>query len=389
MTQPIIIIGSGLAAYNLVREIRQRDETIKILMITENAGHFYSKPMLSTALSMGKTPESLMSMTSEKMAEQYKLSIFTHTKVTKIMPEQNSLLICKHEEKESPRDSLQYSHLIFCTGAEPYLPPINGKAKEDIFHINDIYEYALFREKIINKKKIILLGGGLVGCEFANDLSQAGYSVDVIELAKTPIAKLLPAYIGEKLQAALEKQGVQWHLGKKAQSIEKDHGLYCLTLEDGEKIEGDLVLSAIGLKPRIDLAKEAGITTHIGITVNSYLKTNIDNIYAMGDCAEMNGFILPYIAPIMQSAKALAATLTGEMTSLSLPAMAIGIKTSAYPLVVCQPPHLSDLSWEFEESEDHIRGYLKDKNHHLKGFILTHSITKERATLAQSLEKWL
>lgn len=382
MSKPIIIIGSGLAGYNLAREIRQHDTNIPIIMITQDGGAFYSKPMLSTALALNKTPESLMSMSAEKMAIQYNMQILQHTCVEKIIPEDNCLII----EKQT----LEYSSLVLCTGADTHIPLLAGDASADILQVNDVYQYKNFREKIAGKKNITLLGAGLVGCEFANDLTHASYQVHIIESMATPIASLLPHVVGEKLKNALEKQNAHWHLERTAKSIDHCNNGYKIILDNNESFTSDLVFSAIGLRPRVALAKHAHIHTHRGIVVDQFLRTNISNIYALGDCAEINHWVLPYIAPIMQCAKALGQTLTGHETVLSLPAMAVIIKTSCFPIVICRPPFATpQATWHFEEREGTLRAYLKDENDKLFGFILTKEAVKERMALANSLEKWL
>lgn len=381
MSNPIIIMGSGLAGYNLAREIRQHDANIPITMITQDGGAFYSKPMLSASLAMGKTPENLMSMSAEKMAAQYNIEILTNTRVEKIIPENNCIT--------TANQTLEYSSLIFCTGAESHIPHLEGDALSDIVQVNDVYQYQTFREKIAGKKNITLLGAGLVGCEFANDLTHAGFKVHIVEPLTTPIAALLPERAGKALLHALEQQGAEWHLGHTAKAIHHHDQHYQITLDDGTSFLTDFVFSAIGLRPRIALAKQANICTHHGIVVDQYLRTNIPNVYAMGDCAEINHWVLPYIAPIMQAAKTLAKTLTGTETALSLPAMAVVIKTSCYPIVVCKPPFAIEAHWEFEEKDETLRAYLKDSTEKLHGFVLTKEAIKERMPLVNSLDKWL
>ena len=387
MSKPIIIIGSGLAGYNLAREIRQHDTNIPITMVTQDAGAFYSKPMLSAALSMNKTPEAIMSMNAEKMSAQYNMQILTNTCIEKIIPEDNNIIAVR-ASGGSPF-SIEYSALIFCTGADTHIPHLEGDAVSDILQVNDVYQYQAFREKIAGKKNITLLGAGLVGCEFANDLTHTGHEVHIVDPALSPIASLLPERVGKELMRALTQQGAQWHLGHIAKSIDHHSNQYQITLEDNTTFLTDVVFSAIGLKPRIELAKQAHIHTHRGIVVDQYLRTNISNIYAMGDCAEINHWVLPYIAPIMQAAKTLAKTLTGNETALSLPAMAVIIKTSCYPLVVCKPPFAIEANWEFEEKDDTLRAHLNDSTGKLQGFILTKEAIKERMTLVNSLDKWL
>lgn len=386
MSHPIILLGSGLAGYNVAREIRARNAMTPILLITQNAGDVYSKPMLSTALALHKTPEMLIQMSVEKMAAQHNLEILVHTCAEKIITQENKIIL------RSPSGAIFekiYSQLVLCIGAETVTPRLLGEAAIDILQVNDLYQYQIFRKKIVGKNNITLLGAGLVGCEFAHDLTVAGYKVNIIEPAATPIATLLPQRIGYALQLALEQQGVHWYLGHTATTMERAPGGYRITLENQQQFTTEVVFSAIGLRPRLALARAAGIHTQRGIIVNNFLCTNIQNIYALGDCAEINGALLPYIAPLLQASKALAQTLTQQPTPLTLPPMPISIKTNSYPIVVCRPPQAVDGDWFVEEHEGMLRAYLKDSQGRLQGFILTQEAIKERAALVKLLNNWL
>lgn len=410
MSKPIIIIGSGLAGYHLVKEIRYRDRQVSIIVITQDAGDFYSKLMLSVALSMKKTPEALIIMTAEKIAEQYKIDVWKNTIVEEIIPDKESVVIkkisnCHFLENtqlfEEPIIQ-EYSSLILCLGADTPLIKFKGDAENDVVQVNSIYQYHDFYHKLINKKNITLFGAGLVGCEFANDLSKVGYNVHVVDPAISPLASLLPYPVSVKLRDALKNQGVQWHLGSSAKEIQQ-YSQYQIKLENGEMFWSDLVFSAIGLKPRIELAKRANIYTNRGILVDQYLRTNVPHIYAMGDCIELcpivsldstsasslkPGWMLPYVAPIMYSAKALAQTLTYAETALSLPPMTTFIKTSCYPIAICRPPFSTEAIWHIEENNNRLRGHLKDADK-LYGFVLTEEETKESVKLAQAIKNWL
>ncbi|MCD8500208.1 MAG: FAD-dependent oxidoreductase, partial [Gammaproteobacteria bacterium] len=244
MDTPNHYLGSGLAGYHLAREIRQRDQDVPLCMLTRDAGHFYSKPMLSTAMGMGKEVDVLMSMPAEKMAQQYHMDIVTHTEVTSILPQENSL--CVNSLHSGVSEVMNYRALILCIGAEPRIPVLEGNAQADVLSVNDVYQYQLFREKLVNKKQVVLLGAGLVGCEFANDLTRAGYAVDIVEPASTPLASLLPPEIGIELQRALERQGARWHCGRTAKSVDYNDDAYSVMLDDGSSISADIVFSAIG-----------------------------------------------------------------------------------------------------------------------------------------------
>ena len=118
---------------------------------------------------------------------------------------------------------------------------------------------------------------------------------------------------------------------------------YEVTLATGQTLVADIVLSAIGLQPNTSLAKAANIQTSRGIVTNTLLETNQADIYAVGDCAEVNGTLLPFVMPIMQQARALAKTLSGQSTAVHYPAMPVAVKTPAAPLTVLPAPIGIDL----------------------------------------------
>jgi len=138
---------------------------------------------------------------------------------------------------------------------------------------------------------------------------------------------------------------VRWHLQATVQQVNAiDHALQ-LTLDNGEQVEADVVLSAIGLRADNTLAQAAGLQLNRGIVVDRLLKTSCDGIYALGDCAEVEGQVLPFVMPIMHQARALAATLTGEATQVTYPAMPVLVKTTSYPVVVSPPAMEANGTW--------------------------------------------
>lgn len=377
MTAPIVIIGTGLAGYQLAREFRKINPDSPLTLITADDGHYYPKPQLSTALTQGKTSESLITATAEMMAKQLNATILTQTEITTIHPDNNTLII--HDQP------LHYDKLVLACGAETIKAPLEGNAVSDVLSINHIYHYANFQTLIKHKKTIAILGAGLIGCEFANDLSNANYDVHIIAPAKTPLDLLVPEKIGLILQEALEQNGVQFHLKCVAHRVDKaDHG-YNLTLSDGKELKVDFVISAIGLKPNISLAKSSGIQIDRGILVNRYLETSVKNIYALGDCAEVEGHVLPYIAPILNCSRALSKTLCNARTAVEYPAMPVVVKTPSHPIVVCPPPQNMVGKWEIETHENNTRALFYNEQQQLFGFALTNEAIKERAILIKQL----
>ena len=375
--QPIVIIGSGLAGYTVIRELRKIDKDVPITLITREPGYFYSKPMLSTAFANSKAAEQLISSSSDAMATQLNLTVLGNTDVRSIDAQARLLRTSNGE--------LSYSKLVLALGADQIDLQLQGTAANQVMTVNDLEDYARFRGAIEGRKRVAILGAGLIGCEFANDLTLGGYSVDVIDLAPNALGRLLPEAAATALEEKLSAAGVRWHFGNTAQSIDTHGDAIRITLVNGDTIETDVVLSAVGLKPRIQLARDAGIATGMGIQVNRQLQTNLDSIYAIGDCAETEGLVLPYVMPIMQAARALAPTLLGQAGSLQYPAMPVMVKTPAYPIVVSPPAKGAEGQWSNTKVEGGMLCRFESSDGQLLGFALLGSATSERAALVKLL----
>ena len=373
----IVIIGSGLAGYTVIRELRKLDKTVPVTLVTREPGYFYSKPMLSTALASNKSAEQLVSTNAEGMATQLEMTILGDADVTAIDTVAQTIA--------TSMGSVSYGKLVLGLGADQIRLPLQGNAANEIITVNDLEEYAQFRKAIAGKKRIAILGAGLIGCEFANDLVLGSYEVDVIDLAPQALGRLLPEVAAQALQAKLSDAGVRWHFGTTVQSIDRNGDSLSITLANGSIITSDVFLSAVGLKPRLDLAKAAGIATGSGITVNRQLETSAKNVYAIGDCAEVEGLVLPYVMPIMQAARALAPNLLGQATTLTYPAMPVMVKTPALPTIVSPPAKGAAGEWKINPIEGGLEARFESSEGKLLGFALLGTATAQRGALTKEL----
>lgn len=377
MDNPIVIIGTGLAGYTLAREFRQLDATTPLILITADDGSYYSKPMLSNALARGKTATDLTLNSAEKMRETLKAEILTSIQITGIDTKNNRILTANRE--------IFYQSLVIASGATPIQPPMEGDAAADVVTVNSLTDYHRFREKLDKASYLAIIGPGLIGCEFANDLIVAGKQVTIIGPDPHPISTLLPESVGQLFQSALGDAGVEWQLGRIATTVDGEPGNYQIRLDNGVCIKADLVLSAIGLRPETSLAEAAGLETNRGIVTDSHLRTSQRNVYALGDCAEVAGLNLPFIAPIMVGAKALAKTLTGEESSVIYPAMPVVIKTPACPLAVVPPPRDEKGEWTIDQTASGVKAIFRSYTGEISGFALSGEWIKERQKLASNM----
>jgi len=385
MTEAVVIIGSGLAGYNVAREFRKLDAETPIVVVSRDHAGFYSKPMLSNALAGKKTAATLVMKDAEKMAGEIKARVVGGVSV-------NGIDTAARTVSLSNGETLAYRDLVLALGADPIRLPLQGNAADTVLSVNDLDDFARFATALDTAanggpvKRVAILGAGLIGCEFANDLLHREVQATVLDLADRVLSRLLPPESSARLQAKLEAQGAQFKFGVGVNSVDKLEGEHPLrlSLSDGSTLDVDLVLSAIGLKPRTDMAAQAGVQVARGICVNRELATSVPHVYAVGDCAEVEGQLLPYVLPLMAQARALAATLSGKPTTVSYPAMPVVVKTPAWPTVVCPPAPGAQGEWVVTQDDEQIDARFM-AGEQLLGFALQGKAVSQRQALASQV----
>jgi len=374
---PVIIVGTGLAGYSLAREFRKLDAATPVTMFTRDGGEFYSKPMLSNALAHDMSPARLASADAARMAEQLNVTIRTGAEVAAV-DIANSLL----QVDGAP---IPYSSLVLALGARQLTLPAVGDGVDAVLTVNSLADYARYRAAVAGAGHVAVIGPGLIGCEFADDLRSIGKRVTVIGPDTTPLGRLLPPRAGAAFRAALEAAGVVWRLGTTVRSITRRDGACSIALTDGTVLEADVVLSAIGLRPETALAAAAGLAVRRGIVVDRYLQTSAEGVYALGDCAEVEGHVLPFVMPIMHGARALARTLGGDPAPVVYPAMPVQVKTPSCPVVAAPAPPTAVGEWREDIVEGGVRSRFLAPDGALLGFALIGSAVAEKQTLIAQL----
>ena len=378
---PVVILGTGLAGYGLAREFRKHDSETPLILITSDDGRSYSKPMLSAGYTKGLGVADLAQMDAGSMGEHLKASVWTMTVVSEI-DTTNQLI-----KVGDAQTAVHYGKLVLALGADVIRPPIEGDGLESVYSVNDLMDYADFRAAIKtgDVKKICIIGGGLIGCEFTNDLLNGGFEVEAVDPLAYCLPTLLPEPAGKAVQSALEEKGARFHFGPLVTAVNKADSGVLVSLNNGETIAADLVLSAVGVRPQVALAKASGLTTNRGIVTDRLLQTSAKNVYALGDCAEVSGHVLVYVAPLMAAARALAKTLAGVPTEVVYPAMPVAIKTPVCPVIVAPPAHGAEGEWQMTVEGRNVKGEFRDAAGNLLGFALTGEATKEKMALQKQL----
>jgi rubredoxin-NAD+ reductase len=433
---PLVVVGAGLAGWTTVREFRKLDTVTPVIVVTADRGDFYAKPSLSNALAQKRTPAQLVTTPAAKMAESLNVSLRAFTTVTGIDTARHELTLqaqdASHTPAQSVTHSLAYGQLVLATGARPIRSPIAGDAADQVLSVNSLDDFAAFHGRLtgaltseetgegpcrsahanseqVSGKTVLVIGAGLIGCEFANDLLQAGHRVHVVDPSPRPLAALLPEAAGVQLQQALQVLGAHWHFGTTVQAVQAVKGADAehagatrsardataaltlrVTLADGTQVQADAVLSAIGLRADTGLASAAGLLCERGIVVDRTLQTSAEDVYALGDGAQYasaGARTLPYVMPIMNGAKALAATLIGNKTELVFPLMPVAIKTPALPVVVAAAHPAMQGGWVADATDQPGIWRFVDGQGAQHGFVLTGKSTARRMELSQAMHR--
>lgn len=393
---PLIIIGAGLAGWTTIREFRKLDTTTPITLVTSDNGDFYAKPSLSNAFAQKRTPDQLVSTPAAKMVETTHVTLMAHSSVVALDTVAKTVTVTSNGDTQT----LTYSQLVLATGAHPVRVPVAGDAAGQVQSINTLDDFRRFHAALGPHeasadsadslgKTVVIMGAGLIGCEFANDLVQGGHRVVVVDPSDRPLSTLLPLAAGQQLQAALSALGIQWHFGTTVQAMDAAGSHLKVSLANGQTLTADAVLSAIGLRADTALAAAAGIACERGIVVDTQLQTSADAVYALGDCAQYASAgqrTLPYVMPIMNAARALASTLAGTPTPLAFPLMPVAIKTPALPIVVSPPNPGQTGDWTADAADEPVVGSVwrfVDAAQAVRGFVLTGKHTARRMELSK------
>jgi nitrite reductase (NADH) large subunit len=228
---------------------------------------------------------------------------------TKILPDTKTVQFENGEETT-------YDKLLLCVGSKSSLLPIPGIQSKGFFTLKTLDDALKIRAYAKNKKSAIVIGGGLLGLEISKGLSDLKLSVTVLEYFPRLLPKQLDVEGAAMLEQILGDFNIKIGLKASPKEIIPDKKLV-LKLEDGRKFEEDMVIMAVGVKPNIDLAKNSGIKVNKGILVNDYMQTNIDDIYAAGDCAEYNGRVWGIVPVAFEQAKIAALNIMGKPVKYS------------------------------------------------------------------------
>lgn len=382
MTNTVVIIGSGMAGYNLARELRRSGSDRPVVVVCNDAGAAYLKPQLSNALSSGKSAEQLISQQASALAEQIGVTIHPSTHVTRVDVASREV----HCEAEAGPFSIGYADLVFATGARPNALAVEIDGTPWIRSVNHLEDFRALHERARTARAAVVVGAGLIGVELADDMAKHGLATHLISVDPMPLARLLPAAAQTYLRDCLTGNGIQFHGGTTVARItETSDGCANVLLTEGATLAADLIVIATGLSPRIDLATSAGLAVDRGIVTDEFLQTSNERVYAIGDCAAVQGQVQMFVAPLLQQARALAKTLAGERTSVRYQTTPIAVKSGSCPVRVVAPAPVTTGEWIADGIESGMQLRFVDDVGIVRGFAALGAASANTASLIKQL----
>ncbi len=276
-----IIIGNGIAGNTAAENIRAVDREGKIIIFSKEKYYFYYIPALPEYLAGEKQVDTII-IHNEAWYQQNNIDVYLETEITQIDAVRKIVVATNGQ-------SFSYDKLLLATGGISFIPPLKGFPADGVFTLRTIEDANLIKERARNARKLVLIGGGLLGLEAGNGLRKLGLEVSVVEFFN----RLLPRQMDEAGAAILKKQmenmGFTFYLGAKTQEIRTGADGLTVNLESGEHLPADMVLISAGVRPEITLAKSLGLDIDKGVKVDDTMKTGLDDVYAAGDLIEHRG----------------------------------------------------------------------------------------------------
>jgi len=305
MSEPLVIIGNGMAAARLVEELSARAlGRYAIAVVGEEPGLAYNRVLLSSVLADEIAPSEVELRPARWWKDRGVTLLYGHAAVA-IDPAIRRVRLAGGA-------TLPYGKLVLATGSQPVRLRVPGMELDGVLTFRGLADVAAMRAGATGGRKAIVIGGGLLGLEAAHGLACAGADVSIVHLMDRLMERQLDARAAGMLRAELEARGIAVHLGAATARLHGRGRVEAVELEDGRQLEADLVVLAVGIRANTALAQAAGIGTGRGIIVDDGLQTGQTDIFAIGECAEHRGNCYGLVEPAYEQARVLARRLAGD-----------------------------------------------------------------------------
>lgn len=374
----IIIIGNGCAGYNAAKAIREKDKNSNIVIISNENLLTYYRPLLSDYLNEDKI-DSKFYLSKDEWYKENSIELKLGINIDKIDTKEKKVYF--------NNNFIAYDELIIATGSNNIFPSIPGHDKKGVFTLKDMEDLNNIKSWMKTCKKVIVVGGGILGLEAAWELKLAGFSVSVIEAASHIMNKQLDSEASDILRNSLEDKGVEIYTNTMLEEIKGLEKVSSIKLSKNIVLDADMVIFSVGIKPNIPVITGSSIEINRGILVNKNMETNIENVYACGDVCELEGRVYGNWPASILMGKVAGANSIGENLAFkgykdSINFVGADLKVFSIGFI----PNKDSISMQYLDKENKIYKKVFFQDNILIGAILIGDI-KPAMKLMKSLNK--
>ena len=323
-----LIAGGGIAALSAAEAIRNRDKTGKVILVSAENTLPINRPMLSKNMVIAARVENSLAIKPEEWFEEKQINLLLEASVTAIHPPSKTVVLNNGTE-------LRYDKLICATGAECFILPLPGKDLDGVITVRHLDDVDRIWTKLPKAKNAVVIGGGVLGLEVASELKKARLKVTVLEAAPKLMSRQLDDETGDVLVTTAAEYGIPIYTGVKITEITGTSTVTGVKLDDGTVFPAELVIMSCGNRANIDAAQQVGITCDRAIVVSERMETNLPDIYAAGDCAQLYGTNFQLWAEATEQGRVAGANAVGDRikyVSLPLGASFEGMNTKLFAI---------------------------------------------------------
>lgn len=361
-----VIIGNGIAGLSAAKEIRNIDKEGSITIVTSEEYLTYYRVKLSHYISQTFDDSELL-VHKKSWYDENNVEVLLGKIVEKIDIEN------KHVRLDDGK-TVEYDKLLLANGSRPFVPPISGKFKDGVFALRTLKDLKHIKKYFDSCEDITVIGGGLLGLEAAWAIKELGKKVNVVEFFPYLLPRQLDKELADIVSKKLEGNGLKLYFDTAAEEILGDVRAEGIRFKDGREIKTDAILFSAGIRPNIDLVRETSIEFDKGVKVDNHLKTNIEDIYAAGDIAEVNGIVLGLWTAANDQGKIAGANMTGADKEYNIPEPFTTLSIGDISLFsIGNIKDYTDVL-KYDDGDNHFRLFITDNK--LSGSILLGDISK-------------
>ena len=349
----LLIIGNGIAGLSAAESFRKHDTESEISMLSADHYPTYYRTKLSHYLGKPSFTDEELLVKNEAWYQEKGIRVLMDTYAEKIDFENKAVYL-------KDAGSYNYDRLLLANGSSPFVPALKGTDRKGVFTLRSLDDLRTIHSWLQDKKRVVIIGGGLLGLEAAHGLVELGKQVNVMEFSDHLLARQLDMELSLIVQKQLEAEGLSFSLGAGCEEILGSETVNGVRLANGTEIPADAVIISAGVRPNTQLFKGSPLAVNRGVVVDAQMRTNLPDVYAAGDIAECHGTVYGLWTAANEQGKVAGANLAGQSTEYPAPELSASLMIGKVKLFSVGDVTGADQTIDFREGPAFHRLFIKD-----------------------------